>query len=306
MRKCNVNGSKFRFLDASRFGGLARFLAVSGQLKAVYDTERDRQITFDILAVSLWLYSKDLAKITLFSGRLRCRLIKRYLNTKQCWLNFAVLGQGMPIIRQGGTMNRYMQWACGLGIIALLTGGPVAYGLFFKANVRNFHQVREGVLYRSGQMSLFGLKNVIHDYNIKTVVTLRDAVYPGDPPPDLMEEKYCQDQEISYVRIPPRSWWAPAGEIPADEGIRTFLEVMDNPENYPVLVHCFGGIHRAGAFTAIYRMEYEHWTNTEAMAEMKRCGYSTLDDEWDISTYLEKYRPRGQTPSPVLTSNPLD
>jgi len=69
---------------------------------------------------------------------------------------------------------------------------------------------------------------------------------------------------------------------------------MDNPANYPVLVHCFGGIHRAGAFTAIYRMEYEHWTNAEAMAEMKRCGYSTLDDEWDISTYLEKYRPRWQ------------
>jgi hypothetical protein len=28
------------------------------------------------------------------------------------------------------------------------------------------------------------------------------------------------------------------------------------------------------------------------MAEMKTCGYNTLDDEWDISTYLEKYRPR--------------
>ena len=191
-------------------------------------------------------------------------------------------------------MNRFNQWLMGLSMLALLLGVPIAYGLFFKANVRNFHEVREGVLYRSGQMSLFGLKNVIHDYGIKTVVTLRDAVNPGDPPPDLMEEKYCRDQEINYVRIPPRSWWAPAGQIPADEGIRTFLEVMDKPENYPVLIHCFGGVHRAGAFTAIYRMEYERWTNAEAMAEMKRCGYSTLDDEWDISTYLEKYRPRWQ------------
>jgi len=191
-------------------------------------------------------------------------------------------------------MNRFVQWLLGLSIVALLVGGPIAYGLFLKANIRNFHQVRDGVLYRSGQMSIFGLKNVIHDEGIKTVVTLRDAFYPDDPPPDLAEEEYCRDQEINYVRIPPRSWWAPAGEIPADEGIRQFLEVMDNPANYPVLVHCFGGIHRAGAFTAIYRMEYEHWTNAEAMAEMKRCGYNTLDDEWDISTYLEKYRPRWQ------------
>ena len=202
-------------------------------------------------------------------------------------------------------MNRFMQWLLGLSIVALLVGGPIAYGMFIKANMRNFHQVRDGRLYRSGQMSLFGLKNVIHDYGIKTVVTLRDSVYLGDPPPDEAEEKYCQDQEINYVRIPPRSWWAPAGEIPADEGIRQFLEVMDNPGNYPVLVHCFGGIHRAGAFTAIYRMEYEHWSNAEAMAEMKRCGYSTLDDEWDISTYLEKYRPRwqGTAESQTFTSS---
>jgi protein tyrosine/serine phosphatase len=203
-------------------------------------------------------------------------------------------------------MNRFNQWLMGFSMLALLVGVPIAYGLFIKANVRNFHEVREGTLYRSGQMSLFGLKNVIHDHGIKTVVTLRDAVYPGDPPPDLMEEKYCRDQEINYVRIPPRSWWAPTGQIPADEGIRTFLEVMDNPENYPVLVHCFGGIHRAGAFTAIYRMEYEHWTNAEAMAEMKRCGYSTLDDEWDISTYLEKYRPRWQTTSSIVIPNASD
>jgi protein tyrosine/serine phosphatase len=191
-------------------------------------------------------------------------------------------------------MNRFVQWLLGLSILGLLVGGPIAYGLFIKANTRNFHQVRDGVLYRSGQMSIFGLKNVMHDYRIKTVVTLRDALYPEDPPPDLAEEEFCRDQEINYVRIPPRSWWAPAGEVPADEGIRQFLEVMDNPDNYPVLVHCFGGIHRAGAFTAIYRMEYEHWSNAEAMAEMKRCGYTTLDDEWDISTYLEKYRARWQ------------
>src|SRR5438477_268659 len=100
-------------------------------------------------------------------------------------------------------MNRFIQWLLGLSMVALLVGGPIAYGLFLKANIRNFHQVRDG------------------------------------------------------------------------------------------------------AFTASYRMEYEHWTNAEAMAEMKRCGYSTLDDEWDISTYLEKYRPRWQalSPSPVIDSS---
>jgi tyrosine-protein phosphatase SIW14 len=69
---------------------------------------------------------------------------------------------------------------------------------------------------------------------------------------------------------------------------------MDNPDNYPVLVHCFGGIHRTGAYCAIYRMEYEHWSNAQAIAELRAGGYKDLDDEWDLLGYLEQYRPRGQ------------
>jgi protein tyrosine/serine phosphatase len=66
---------------------------------------------------------------------------------------------------------------------------------------------------------------------------------------------------------------------------------MADPKNYPVLVHCFAGIHRTGAYTAIYRMEFEGWSNAKAIAEVKACGYTNLDDEWDILNYLERYRP---------------
>ena len=46
-----------------------------------------------------------------------------------------------------------------------------------------------------------------------------------------------------------------------------------------------------GAYCAIYRMEFEGWSNDQAMNEMKACGYTTLDEDWDICTYLEQYRP---------------
>jgi hypothetical protein len=39
-------------------------------------------------------------------------------------------------------------------------------------------------------------------------------------------------------------------------------------------------------------MEYEHWSNAAALAEMKALGYENLDDEWDILGYLEQYQPR--------------
>jgi protein tyrosine/serine phosphatase len=193
-------------------------------------------------------------------------------------------------------MPRYLSYLFAFIITGVLVAGPMAYAYYEQSQIRNFHLVREGVLYRSGQMTVAGLKRVIHDYGIKTIVTLRDAYHLGDSPPDREEEEYCQDHGIAYARISPRSWWAPAGEVPAEEGVRQFREIMDSPDNFPVLVHCFAGIHRTGAFCAIFRMEYEHWTNERAIDEVKANGYYNLDDEWDILTYLEHYRPRWQGP----------
>jgi tyrosine-protein phosphatase SIW14 len=199
----------------------------------------------------------------------------------------------------GGTlMPRYLSYIFGILIVGLLVLGPLMFATYERSRIRHFHVVRDGVLYRSGQMSLAGLRRVVHDYSIKTVITLRDAYHAGEPPPNPEEEEYSKAQEINYHRITPRSWWPHGDMIPADRGVRQFLSVMDDPANYPVLIHCFAGIHRTGAYCAVYRMEYQHWTNDEAIAEMKACGYINLDDELDVLGYLEHYYPRWKGPAP--------
>jgi len=44
---------------------------------------------------------------------------------------------------------------------------------------------------------------------------------------------------------------------------------MDNPSNYPVLIHCFHGVGRAEMYSAIYRIEYENWDRDEARKETR-------------------------------------
>ncbi len=111
------------------------------------------------------------------------------------------------------------------------------------------------------------------------------------------------------MRILPNQWGDVGGSVPVEEGVRKFRAVMNDPHNYPVLVHCFAGIHRTGAYCAIYRMEFEHWSNAQAIAEMKACGYTNLDDELDILGYLEQYRPswmpKEETPSSPPSSAEL-
>ncbi len=187
----------------------------------------------------------------------------------------------------------------GLAIAALIVGGPLWYVSYHQRKFRNFHVVEEGVLYRAAQLPIGGLKRLIHDYQIKTVVSLRD----GEKANDLEEEAYLdKDTACFFVRIPPRPWSAPDGSVPAEIGIQQFREVMDNPANYPVLVHCFAGIHRTGAVCAIYRMDYDGWTNEEAMAEMERFGYTA--QHMDVLPYMRAYQSRhitpGGTPRPNL------
>src|SRR5262249_25633861 len=78
----------------------------------------------------------------------------------------------------------------------------------------------------------------------------------------------------------------------AEENVRQFLEILDDPKYYPVLVHCFAGTHRTGAYCAIYQMEYEHASNDDAIQELFAEGYDNLFAEDDVRGFLKAYGPR--------------
>jgi protein tyrosine/serine phosphatase len=201
-------------------------------------------------------------------------------------------------------MRRYVPYLLGCLLAAGLVGAPVGYAVYRETQARNFRAVRADVLYRSGQPSLPALKAMIHDHGFKTVISLRDGPYPGAAPPDRAEEEYCKAQEITFVRISPTCWGSEEGSVPAEEGVRRFLEVMDDPANYPVLIHCYRGIHRTGIFCAIYHMEYDHWSNARAITDLYESGYENLFEELDVLGYLQDYRPSWkQAPSTEAAQN---
>src|SRR5262249_6290910 len=155
----------------------------------------------------------------------------------------------------------------GMLVVVAAVLAPAVFGQWSAQQMRNLRVVREGVLYRSGQMSISGLRQAVHDFGIKTVISLRDAHQQGQAAPDVREEEYCEREEINFHRIVLGKWYAEDGSTPAEEGVKRFRKIMADAANYPVLVHCLAGVHRTGACCAIYRMEQEHWTNARALAE---------------------------------------
>lgn len=184
-------------------------------------------------------------------------------------------------------MSKYLVAALGPLLVLACVAAPVALAVREQRQVKNFHVVAPGVLYRSAQLGPDGLKRVVHDRRIRTVVNLRD----GTASHDRAEEGFCAREEIRFVRLLPRGWDGKPGDAPVDDNLRAFLEVMRDPANHPVLVHCYAGIHRTGAYCAVYRMEFQGWHPSRAVAELKALGYDNFDNEADVKGWLEGYTP---------------
>jgi protein tyrosine/serine phosphatase len=184
-------------------------------------------------------------------------------------------------------MSRQFSNVFAVVVVLALIAAPVVFAVREQAQARGFRVVRAGVLYRSGQLSEEGLRRAVHDYGIRTVVSLRH----GNRPTDQAEEDYCRREEINFVRLPPLSWDVKDGAAPVDENVRKFLEVMADPRNHPVLIHCFAGTHRTGLYCAVYRMEFEGWDLERALAEMRSGGYVEVGEHADVLGYLYEYRP---------------
>jgi tyrosine-protein phosphatase SIW14 len=194
-------------------------------------------------------------------------------------------------------MARRWQVILGLTVAGIVGTAPLVYSAYHNFHLRNLRVVEEGVLYRSGQLTPLGLETVVRERGIKTVITLRAARIPGEANPDAWEEAFCAARGLNHVRIPPRLWSANEnGEIPAEQGVYRFLQVMDDPANHPVLVHCFAGIHRTGTMCAIFRIEYHRWSAERAINEMELYGFDPADMQEYIEGYLRSYTPRWKAP----------
>lgn len=120
----------------------------------------------------------------------------------------------------------------------------------------NLHRVSEH-LYRSARPREGGLETA-RALGIRTVVNLR----PGDD-----GKQHPGGAGLESVRIPVNTG------SPSYDAARRFFAVVDDPEKAPVLLHCYHGADRTGAFTALYRINRQGWSEDEAIREMTGGGY---------------------------------
>jgi protein tyrosine/serine phosphatase len=159
----------------------------------------------------------------------------------------------------------------------------------------NFMTITEGKVYKSGVIPPDEIADYVKKYHIKSIVDLRfpgtgDDVNNPEVPAELTAEKEA------VAEIPGVNYFNDGSDqVPKQENLDKFFKIMDNKENYPVLIHCFHGIGRAQMYSAIYRIEYEGFTNEEARNKAAfPVMFSSFDDGKPKGEYLKAYKSRKQ------------
>jgi protein tyrosine/serine phosphatase len=145
-------------------------------------------------------------------------------------------------------------------VITAITGATVEQSRTDKkptgaTSIQNFGTVNQ-TYYRGSQPTEAEIGQ-LKAMGVKSVIDLRKDN-------EREERSWVEGSGMKYFNIPLKS-----SEAATEEQTNYFLQLVNDPHNLPVFVHCKGGRHRTGALTAVYRITHDGWTAEQAFREMK-------------------------------------
>ena len=136
--------------------------------------------------------------------------------------------------------------------------------------VPNLFKINDNV-YRSAQPSGDGFKE-IKSLGVKTVINL--CFFHSD-------KRLLKGTDLNLINI----YMIPF--MPQEYDMITFLKIMSDENNSPVLIHCRHGADRTGLMSAVYRIVFDGWTKNQAIDEMTNGGYG-CDSTFILSAFIKE------------------
>lgn len=180
----------------------------------------------------------------------------------------------------------------GLFVILIIAMGVGKYVYDMHIN-HNFETITEGKVYKSGVIPPEEIEDYVKEYKIKSIIDLRfpgtgDEVNNPEIPAELTAEKeaIAKIKGVNYFNNG-------SDQVPKPHNLDTFFKIMDDPNNYPVLIHCYHGVGRAEMYSAIYRIEYENMDKDKARTSTRLfTKWSSFDLGKPKGDFLHNYQRR--------------
>lgn len=173
--------------------------------------------------------------------------------------------------------------------------GILAFVFYQKKMRYNLVTISENKVYNSGVVPPDQLEDFVDDHQIKTIVDLRDGLIQTELNPE--NKNQVNAEELAANKISGIKYYnLPTDQLPTDSTVQKFLTIMDDPKNYPVLIHCHHGVGRSRLFSSIYRIEYENFTNDDARKNARLFWEfgTNFSKSSEKGAYLMNYKKRDQ------------
>ncbi len=173
-----------------------------------------------------------------------------------------------------------------LGVSHVSAQAPVAIGPpaehLTLEGVENFARIGQ-TLYRGAQPKSFAY-NELKNIGVAIVVDFRE-----EKSEIASEKRAVEGTGMQFVSLP---WTASHG--PVSEEVTSFLNLVRANPDKKIFVHCRRGADRTGLMVAVYRINFDHWTPAQAVAEMHVFHYSSFFLP-NLERFIAAYSPAPET-----------
>jgi tyrosine-protein phosphatase SIW14 len=132
-----------------------------------------------------------------------------------------------------------------------------------QAQIERFSYLGHGI-YRGGQPHTLDDYAMLKSYHIKTVLNFRMTQSGIED-----EKKILDALDIQLIQEPFNGFTG----VP-EPFIQKNLDLIHDPKNHPIFVHCYSGKDRTGLMIGLYRTTHQKWNCQQAYEEMRAFDFN--------------------------------
>lgn len=132
-----------------------------------------------------------------------------------------------------------------------------------QGEIHRFIELEKNTIYRGSQPENLEDYQKLKKLRIKTIINLRWDKSVAKSKAD------SQMNRFQFYNFPIK-----ATDYPDGEQMEQIFQILLDPKNHPVFIHCQHGKDRTGLVAALYRVHYQNWKPQVARNEWIQLGFA--------------------------------
>ena len=184
----------------------------------------------------------------------------------------------IPVPRYPESMPaRHQQWPLGVLLLGIFCALGAGSWIHAHQRYKHFAVHEPGKVYRCAWVEPDVMAELVRKYHIRTVVNLCR-------PEELGRSRELEEQG-AVIAAGGRTLFLPMPESanPRDTRLEPLKQLLKEPDNFPLLVHCQHGVNRTARFLAMYEVLVNGADGEAAVQAMPKFGrrrYAPLEYEF--------------------------